>query len=361
MRGASVVVDVSNSPSFEDAAVLEFFETSTRNLLAAEAGGGVTHHVALSVVGHRPAAGERLLPGQDRAGEADHADRRSRTRSCTRRSSSSSLDGIADDATDGDTVRLPPALFQPMAADDVAEAVAGRRGDAAERRRRDRRARSTFRLDELVRRAWSRVATRARSSPTRTHALLRRSARRAHAPARRRRAARRAASRTGSRRPCPRRRASLPHTRSSHRPTVTPRCSPTFRRSIGRTTRADTGRPSGLVEAVCRRMRAPGGRPRCSGMACTMDVSFVETREVCHERSCLRGHGQFRSRCQATLSGGDRRAMLSSFDLWSHDDVSAHADAILRAVATGAMPCDTAWPQEQVDVVRRWVAAGKPA
>ncbi len=58
---------------------------------------------------------------------------------------------------------------------------------------------------------------------------------------------------------------------------------------------------------------------------------------------------------------GDRRAMLASFDLWSHDDVSAHTDAILRAVATGAMPCDTAWPQEQVDVVRRWVAAGKPA
>jgi hypothetical protein len=58
---------------------------------------------------------------------------------------------------------------------------------------------------------------------------------------------------------------------------------------------------------------------------------------------------------------GDRRAMLSAFDLWSYDDVSAHADAILRAVATGAMPCDTAWPQEQVDVVRRWLETGKPA
>lgn len=53
--------------------------------------------------------------------------------------------------------------------------------------------------------------------------------------------------------------------------------------------------------------------------------------------------------------------MLSSFDLWSHADVSANADAILQAVATGAMPCDAEWPQEQVDVVRRWVAAGKPA
>ena len=58
---------------------------------------------------------------------------------------------------------------------------------------------------------------------------------------------------------------------------------------------------------------------------------------------------------------GDRRAMLSAFDLWSHADVSAHADAILQAVATGSMPCDAAWPPEQVDVVRRWVAAGKPA
>ena len=57
---------------------------------------------------------------------------------------------------------------------------------------------------------------------------------------------------------------------------------------------------------------------------------------------------------------GDRRAMLSAFDLWSYDDVSAHADAILRAVATGAMPCDTEWPAEQVAVFRRWVEAGKP-
>jgi hypothetical protein len=58
---------------------------------------------------------------------------------------------------------------------------------------------------------------------------------------------------------------------------------------------------------------------------------------------------------------GDRTAMLSAFDLWSYSDVREHADAILRAVATGAMPCDTAWPAEQVAVVRRWVEAGKPA
>lgn len=58
---------------------------------------------------------------------------------------------------------------------------------------------------------------------------------------------------------------------------------------------------------------------------------------------------------------GDRRAMLSHFDLWSYDDVSTHADAILSAVATGSMPCDTAWPGEQVAAFKRWVEAGKPA
>jgi hypothetical protein len=58
---------------------------------------------------------------------------------------------------------------------------------------------------------------------------------------------------------------------------------------------------------------------------------------------------------------GDRRSMLSAFDLWSYADVSAHADAILRSVATGAMPCDTDWPPEQVAVFRRWVESGKPA
>lgn len=57
---------------------------------------------------------------------------------------------------------------------------------------------------------------------------------------------------------------------------------------------------------------------------------------------------------------GDRRAMLSAFDLWAYPDVSAHADAILRAVASGSMPCDSEWPQEQVAVLRRWVEAGKP-
>ncbi len=69
--GAQVVVDVSNSPSWEDKAVLEFFETSERNLAAAEAAAGVGHHVALSVVGTEPHARERLLPRQDRPGKPD--------------------------------------------------------------------------------------------------------------------------------------------------------------------------------------------------------------------------------------------------------------------------------------------------
>ena len=57
---------------------------------------------------------------------------------------------------------------------------------------------------------------------------------------------------------------------------------------------------------------------------------------------------------------GDRRSMLSHFDLWSHDDVSRHADAILARLSDGSMPCDGAWPDEQVDVFQRWTEGGKP-
>ena len=70
LEGADVVIDVSNSPSFEDAAVLDFFTTATGNLLAAEAAAGVGHHVALSVVGTERLADERLLPREDRPGAA---------------------------------------------------------------------------------------------------------------------------------------------------------------------------------------------------------------------------------------------------------------------------------------------------
>jgi hypothetical protein len=57
----------------------------------------------------------------------------------------------------------------------------------------------------------------------------------------------------------------------------------------------------------------------------------------------------------------DRESMLSHFDLWSHDDVGAHADAILARLTDGSMPCDGAWADEQIDVFRRWTASGKPA
>ena len=120
--GASVVVDVSNSPSFEDAAVLEFFDTSTRNLLAAEAAAGVGHHVALSVVGT-----ERLTEsGYFRAklAQEELVASSSIPYSLVRATQFYEfLNRIAGDATDGNTVRLPPALIQPMAADDVASAV----------------------------------------------------------------------------------------------------------------------------------------------------------------------------------------------------------------------------------------------
>jgi uncharacterized protein YbjT (DUF2867 family) len=122
VAGASVVVDVSNAPSLEDAAVLEFFDTSTRNLLAAEAAAGVAHHVALSVVGT-----ERLSEGgyfRAKLAQEELIKASSIPYSIVRATQFFELlDRIAADATDGDTVRVPPALIQPMAADDVASAL----------------------------------------------------------------------------------------------------------------------------------------------------------------------------------------------------------------------------------------------
>src|SRR5687768_13529899 len=122
LEGASVVVDVSNSPSFEDAAVMAFFKTSTGNLLAAEAAAGVAHHVALSVVGT-----ERLTEsGYFRAklAQEELIEGSSIPYSIVRATQFYEfIKRIAADATDGDTVRLPPALIQPMAADAVASAV----------------------------------------------------------------------------------------------------------------------------------------------------------------------------------------------------------------------------------------------
>ena len=122
LAGAQVVIDLANSPSFEDKAVLEFFETSERNLLPAEASAGVGHHVALSIV-----AIDRTDNGYFRAKVAqEKLIEASRLPYTIIRSTQflEFLRGIANSSTDGNTVRIPPVLFQPIAADDVAAAVA---------------------------------------------------------------------------------------------------------------------------------------------------------------------------------------------------------------------------------------------
>jgi uncharacterized protein YbjT (DUF2867 family) len=122
LDGADVVVDVTNSPSFEDEAVLKFFETSTRNVLDAEESAGVGHHVALSVVGterlaesgyfRAKIAQEKLIKESSIPYSIVHATQFFEF-----------IRSIADAATDGNTVRLAPVLIQPMAAEDVASAV----------------------------------------------------------------------------------------------------------------------------------------------------------------------------------------------------------------------------------------------
>jgi uncharacterized protein YbjT (DUF2867 family) len=151
LKGASVVVDVSNSPSWEDAAVMKFFETSTRNLLAYEAAAGVGHHVALSVVGS-----ERLLEsGYFRAKitQENLIKGSSIPYSIIRATQFFEfVKGIADFSTDGNKVRLPPALIQPMAADDVASAVGRIAMGAPVNGTVEVGGPEQFRLDELVRR-----------------------------------------------------------------------------------------------------------------------------------------------------------------------------------------------------------------
>ncbi len=123
LAGARVVVDVANAPSWEDDAVLAFFETSGRNLLAAEAAAGVRHHVALSVVGT-----DRLLAsGYFRAKLAQENLIKASPIPYTIVRATQFFEfvgAIAQLATEGQTVRLPPALMQPVAADDVAAVVA---------------------------------------------------------------------------------------------------------------------------------------------------------------------------------------------------------------------------------------------
>ena len=123
LNGASVVVDVSNSPSFEDAAVMEFFKTSTGNLLTYEAAAGVGHHVALSVVGSDGLPGSGYM--RAKVAQENLIKESSIPYSIVRSTQFFEfLKRIADEATEGNTVRLPPVRFQPMAADDVASAVA---------------------------------------------------------------------------------------------------------------------------------------------------------------------------------------------------------------------------------------------
>ena len=154
LEGADVVVDVSNSPSFEDAAVLKFFQTSTGNLLAAAAAAGVGHYVALSVVGterlsesgyfRAKIAQENLIKESSIPYSIVHATQFFEF-----------VKRIAADATEGDTVRLAPVLIQPMAAADVASAVARISVGSPVNGTVEVAGPEQFRLDEIVRRALS--------------------------------------------------------------------------------------------------------------------------------------------------------------------------------------------------------------
>ena len=151
LKGASVVVDVSNSPSWEDAAVMNFFETSTRNLLTYEAAARVGHHVALSVVGterlsesgyfRAKIAQEKLIKGSPIPYSIVRATQFFEF-----------LKGLADISFDGDKVHLPPVLFQPMAADDVATGVGRIAVGSPVNGTVEIGGPEQFRVDELVRR-----------------------------------------------------------------------------------------------------------------------------------------------------------------------------------------------------------------
>jgi uncharacterized protein YbjT (DUF2867 family) len=124
LKGAQVVVDVANSPSFDEKAAIEFFETSGRNIFAAESAAGVKHHVALSVVGtERP-----LGIGYFRAKQAQERLIKASGIPYTILHSTQFfefIDGIIQSGTEGNTIHVSPALVQPIAADDVAAALCG--------------------------------------------------------------------------------------------------------------------------------------------------------------------------------------------------------------------------------------------
>jgi len=151
LRGADVVVDVSNAPAWEDAAVLDFFQTSSRNLSEAETKAGVGHHVALSVVGidRLPESGYfRAKVAQEEAVKAA-----SIPYTILRATQFFEFIGrIADSSADGDTVRLAPALIQPEAADDVAAALADIATSPPLNDTIELAGPESYRLDELARR-----------------------------------------------------------------------------------------------------------------------------------------------------------------------------------------------------------------
>ena len=159
ITGADVVVDVSNSPSFDGETAMNFFQTSTRNVLAAEAAQGVRHHVALSVV------------GVDRMADNGYFRAKLTQEGLIRNSTIpysivhatqffEFLKGIADDATVGNTVRLAPVMFQPMAAEDVARAVSTVAVGSPVNGIVEIAGPEPFRLDEFVR-----MGLRARKDP----------------------------------------------------------------------------------------------------------------------------------------------------------------------------------------------------
>ncbi|HEX2011800.1 MAG TPA: SDR family oxidoreductase [Roseateles sp.] len=152
LAGADVVVDVTNSPSFEDGAVMQFFKASTQNLLAAELAAGVRHHVALSVVGS-----ERVPEsGYFRAKVAQEALIKSSSVPYTIVRATQFfefLGAIAHVSTEGQTVRVSSAQLQPMAAADVAAALARVAAEAPLNGTCEIAGPQVFRLDELMRRA----------------------------------------------------------------------------------------------------------------------------------------------------------------------------------------------------------------
>ena len=154
LSGAQVVVDVSNAPAWDDAAVLNFFETSAKNLAAVEATAGVTHHVVLSVVGI-----ERLPDsGYFRAKLAQEAGIKESPIPYTILRATQFFEfigRIADSSADGDTIRLSPALVRPEAADDVAAALTEIAVAAPLNATIELAGPETFRLDEIARRVLS--------------------------------------------------------------------------------------------------------------------------------------------------------------------------------------------------------------